>query len=889
MKNIQEIVELVKKSSETFLKIVSANDAGITGGHQGGIYIPKKTVSMFFETPGVKGENKEQLININWFDNIKSESRVIYYGKGSRNEYRITRLGRKLTFKNLFVLVRIEKNNYRGFLIHHDEINSFLRPLKLKIDNVIEKGLIYIGTSPDVVTQTELDLSTDASNDIEHLANFKSRARLLPQLGDMLIKSEDIAFLELLKNSYDAEATEVTVLMDKIDKPEEGIILIEDNGFGMDINIILNVWLELGSDFKKRRPRNEIISIGDNNNKKRIPIGEKGIGRLGVHKLGNRIELISKKKDSKEVHVNINWEEFDEDSIGAEKKYIEDIEINVIEKVIPEHFINENSEGTFICISNLKSVWTRGKVRDIQRSITSISSPFVGTSEDFKVDFKILDKPAWLDDIITWNHIKDFALYKFDAILEENSINEFNYEFNPYPTFEKISKRSRSFKLTESNESNDELILSHHTLKKRNEFNEKVELNISPSEIGKIRIEGFVFDLESYILKEVFDKKGLKEYLKSNSGVKVFRDGLRVYNYGEPDNDWLDLNLKRVNSPGEKISNNIIVCGVFIERETSYGLEEKTNREGFIENQHFYDFKDAVSHSIELMELLRKFDKKSMRDIYGPTKKSEPVLSSIAKLQTIVTRKVKDKVVAKEINNHLFEIEGNYKLMHDRLIKTSSAGLGLGIVLHEVEKVIKELFEIVTNDPNTIKNVLNLVKRLSKLIKGYSEMFSKSVTKEVSISELIEDSLFSIEFRLRKHEIIVTQGFEERGDYTLKVSKGLIEGIIINLIDNSIYWLNVALEEHKSISQKKIYIDAIDNGNTLEIIIADNGTGFLIPTDVAIEPMETGKKAGLGLGLNIAHEIMLTQKGSLTFPDFADYNIPNEFKNGALVSLLFTK
>jgi len=736
----------------------------------------------------------------------------------------------------------------------------------------------------------------DNIQDKEIIANFKSRARLLPQLGDMLIKSEDVAFLELLKNSYDADATEVTVLMDQLDSKENSIIIIEDNGHGMDSETITDVWLELGSDYKVNLAKG--LKTQTTEEKKRTPIGEKGIGRLGVHKLGNQIELISKKKNKNEVHVKINWGDFDETEYKTDengnkiKKYIEDIEITVVEKNIPKHFITKDTHGTFICISNLKSNWNRAKIRDVQRTITSLSSPFQNSNEEFKVGFKVMDKPAWLDNIITWENIKNLALYQFEAEIEGNVITRFNYEFIPFPVFEKVEKRLRTYTNDKTNieyEKNDELILSHHTLKRRNEKNEKETFSVSENVIGKIIIKGHVFDLESYILNEVLDKKGLKEYLKSNSGVKVFRDEMRVYNYGEPDNDWLDLNLSRVNSPGEKISNNIIVCGVFLDRKNSTGLQEKTNREGFIENQHFFDFKNAVNHTIELFELLRKTDKKLLRDKYGPTKKSEPVLSSIAKLQSLVNKKVQPIEVAIEINNHLSEIENNYKLMHDRLLKTSSAGLGLGIVLHEIEKVIQELYEIVRNDSSMLKNVNSLVTRLSKLVNGYSEMFRKTGTKIVSIVDVIEDSLFSVEFRLRKHETKIIKAYENKKNISLNIAKGLIEGIIINLLDNSLYWLEVAKEEHQTILEKLIYIDIVENDNTIEIIIADNGTGFLIPTDVAIEPMETGKKAGLGLGLNIAHEIMLTQKGNLTFPDFEDYEIPNNFRKGALVSLVFKK
>ena len=98
---------------------------------------------------------------------------------------------------------------------------------------------------------------------------FKARARLLPQLGDMLIKSEDVAFLELIKNSYDADADNVTVLMENLTNPDKGIIIIEDDGVGMNMDTILNVWLELASNYKTEKVLNSELTP-----KGRLPIGE---------------------------------------------------------------------------------------------------------------------------------------------------------------------------------------------------------------------------------------------------------------------------------------------------------------------------------------------------------------------------------------------------------------------------------------------------------------------------------------------------------------------------------------------------------------------------------------------------------------------------------------
>lgn len=97
-------------------------------------------------------------------------------------------------------------------------------------------------------------------NEEERPVRFKPRARLLLQLGDQLIKNESIALVELVKNSYDADATNVNIYMDNVDTPNEGIIIIEDDGYGMSPDVVENVWLEPGSDFKSQKIKNQETS-----------------------------------------------------------------------------------------------------------------------------------------------------------------------------------------------------------------------------------------------------------------------------------------------------------------------------------------------------------------------------------------------------------------------------------------------------------------------------------------------------------------------------------------------------------------------------------------------------------------------------------------------------
>ena len=131
---------------------------------------------------------------------------------------------------------------------------------------------------------------------------FKITPRVIAHLGEDLIKNESIAVLELVKNSYDAYASKCEVFFE--DKKGKIVsIQINDNGCGMNVNTVKDVWLVIGTDNKKKILQQEGL--------KRYPLGEKGIGRLGVHKLGKKITLISKTESDPEVELEIDWSQLE--------------------------------------------------------------------------------------------------------------------------------------------------------------------------------------------------------------------------------------------------------------------------------------------------------------------------------------------------------------------------------------------------------------------------------------------------------------------------------------------------------------------------------------------------------------------------------------------------
>ncbi len=135
---LNRAIELAQKSEISFSKYITANDTGATGGHQAGFHIHKNSWSLFFDKPREKGKNDEAFVTIKWQDDFETSSRFIYYGVGTRNEYRLTRFGKGFPFLNddnvgdLLVICKIEKNYYHAYVLQSDDdIDDFFAALNL--------------------------------------------------------------------------------------------------------------------------------------------------------------------------------------------------------------------------------------------------------------------------------------------------------------------------------------------------------------------------------------------------------------------------------------------------------------------------------------------------------------------------------------------------------------------------------------------------------------------------------------------------------------------------------------------------------------------------------------------------------------------------------------
>jgi len=133
-------VEQVEQSKCAFCRFITANDANLTS-HQDGFYVPKSAQELLFDKPGEKGSNKDRFVKIRWQNDFETDSRFIYYGTGTRNEYRITRFGKSFPFIDekyvgcLLIICQMEKDFYTGIVLEHDDdIEEFFTRFNLSIE-----------------------------------------------------------------------------------------------------------------------------------------------------------------------------------------------------------------------------------------------------------------------------------------------------------------------------------------------------------------------------------------------------------------------------------------------------------------------------------------------------------------------------------------------------------------------------------------------------------------------------------------------------------------------------------------------------------------------------------------------------------------------------------
>jgi nitrogen-specific signal transduction histidine kinase len=661
-------------------------------------------------------------------------------------------------------------------------------------------------------------------------AHIKFSTQIIKRLGEELNPSVDQSILELVKNAYDADATECTVALSNI-MEEGGTIVIQDNGDGMDAAAIRDGYLVLGESKKSFDKRTRL---------ERIPAGSKGLGRLAALRMGNVVELnsVAVNDKKKKFSLVIDWVKFDR------SRLVEDVTFEIKQEVAKPH-----EGGTRIAIKNLKQKIGERDIKKIARGLILLSDPFDDDPSAFRPKLKSAEFKE-MEQLVAKRYFDD-AEYHLRASVSKSGMAEASIlDFKGNVLF-KASHKEIAVK-----RKGDQYLCPAVSFELWVFLLTNTSFNNRPTSVGEV-----------------------KDWLSEFGGVHVYENGLRVNPYGNQGNDWLDMNLARVRNPEERPSTNTSI-GVVRIADSQNMLVQKTDRSGFIENDTFHQIKAFCHDALEWMAKTRLAvaEKKRRSRRHETASKSdvtkENVREQIQKLKGPTKAKVEkafssyDKAREDEIKSLRMEVQLYRTLSTAGITTATFSHESVGNPLKVLEQATRAIerrskvhlgdnFDLITKPIAMIKQA---VKSLAVLSKVTLQLLSneKRRRSKVEIHGVIENIINTLEPFLTARDISVSTEFGA-GNPFLNASEAAIESVITNLFNNSV----VAIE-NAGPATRSIHI-ATEVLEDLAIIrVNDNGSGIkgIALKDIWL-PGQTTSPNGTGLGLVIVKDTVSDLGGSV--------------------------
>jgi signal transduction histidine kinase len=777
----------------------------------------------------------------------------------------------------------------------------------------------------------------------ETITNINVHASIIKRLGEELIADEITAFSELIKNAYDADSPWVKFEIDsKYSGVEEyqisenhnartiqcnvnGMIKIEDAGIGMSYDDIMNGWLTIANSMKKKMRDNK------SRTKKfhRYPLGEKGLGRLSLQRLGLFSTLITKQEGSQyEYTVQIPWMLFEDDYT------IEEIPIRVVSKLVGDI----ETGYTKIIVTGLKNkeLWEDGKrLNEFEKGLMQITSPF-DTNYTFRI-YGLVNGKEFNSELISKKLLERCrSSYKIRFSNGQLDITgklslgiflrgEYTPNIDEIVTYfnSQYFKANKHFKLDDSKSSIElEIDISNVERDVDGLF------NFDKYNPGDFDARIYDFNLDSEYFKQYIYTKDIKilenlamyrNAIKYSHGIYVIRDGFTIMPYGFDGKDWLNISTSaNTRKSVYSLKNDNLIGFIELDSERNVGLQEKTDREGFINNTYYLNFikllekvNKEINNNIE--KLLRGFNdfKKEKEE-----KRTNLVVSSPVQAVQLVDKGIQTlKTDSSSVNNEnsteqltIFKqdleqaattednsiqdqnkkedglklIEAGTNFLKNTLNELSEkleqvvhlAGLGLiaESLTHDMStslnnlEVFADKTRLTTKDGNVadVENLIDYVKATTRTLRRQllhiapSFMVVKDKREHIDVKEYIRGFFNFYEDRAQKYNIKLN--LIVHGNFDVLMNRGQLNQVFDNLYLNSEYWLKkYCKSEH--VESCEFNVELFDNKT---FHIWDTGYGISnIREEDLFYPFATDKEDGRGLGLYIVQTILYTNNAEI--------------------------
>ena len=720
--------------------------------------------------------------------------------------------------------------------------------------------------------------------------SFRPYARLLTMLGDQLIKNERIALVELIKNAYDADADRVEVRFEDFNEdmsPNAGsYMVVRDDGTGMTSDTVRTEWMNPATPGKylaKRAGRGKTLG------KNRIIQGEKGIGRFAVLKLGRQVTIATKPRDANlETVLTWDFSRFDDDFLsedGASKEiFLDEIEIDFTQSrptILPgpEH-------GTVIEIRDLNGAWGWRMIKHLSRDVSHLTDPVTRIAHheaENRLEIAIYCNGA------PQTAVEADSVETLKALIEDKAVLKIRGRFD--------SVKDVWYFRTGSDGTEREIGLGDAQVtglwvwrrrfgRARAGATQQLALPVASQpavgvedradrKTGGFACGSFAFHFHIFDFSRGIDGryslKQVEKNLIKGHRIYLYRDGVRVYPYGDPDDDWLAIDVTRgTGRAGNFFSNDQVVGWIDITQEENPGLRDKTNREGLIES-------GGAAH--DLIFLVQVFLSYVKQHPYARYKEKQR--------QRSMARLVQDGAVAKDLadlkqtlkkaghaaqSQAVAKIEAEYRREKQYLSQRAEmtedlAGVGLSVEMasHDIMLLLVRAREIgrrlarearAAGHGEILEQTDMLVGVLQQVVDGMRDvqiMFksSRRRRKVLRIESVLDKIQHIYSSLLKRRNIRYSKVGAGQSPLTASTTDGVIMQVLVNLFDNASYWLETVESTAREI---RVTVD----GDRGDLIFSDSGPG-VDPEDepYIFEPFYSGKgQAGRGLGLYIARQLL---------------------------------